>query len=252
MDNELGRPDSTQVIESPRAVFQPLPANLVEDEVLPQLDIDVLGRSQETSVPLDADFRPSKRRRLDPQSPEAGCSTSSHSTSSNSAPRALLATWSSSQPLMSFPASNSSRYGKNVYVYASRPPTSAELIGSTDEHAIPRKIYRDPWYSRESDAPEQPREYASLVFHLKGGEGIGNLEDWKSGESAPAPSASGEPARPLDPTGVGGWEYASMPPTVRQVRQWLKEQNGRLDARAVRVKDSSQVPSILLRLRHLR
>ncbi len=140
------------------------------------------------------------------------------------------------------PSSSSLRYGKNVYVYASRPPTSAELIGSTDKCSIPSKIYRDPWYSKESDAPERPREYAGLVFHLKGGEGIGNLEDWKSGESAS--SASGEPARPLDPTGVRGWEYAGIPPTVRQVRKWLKVQKGRLDARTVRIKDSSQVPSI--------
>ena len=144
--------------------------------------------------------------------------------------------------MMLSPASRSLRFSKNVYVYACRPPTSRELIRSTDEHGIQSKIYRNPWYSKESDAPERPREYAGLVFHLKGGEGIGNLEDWKSDETAP--STSGEPARPLDATDVGGWEYASTPPTVRQVRIWLKEQKGRLDARTVRIKDSSQVLSV--------
>ncbi|KAI1797881.1 hypothetical protein LXA43DRAFT_969080 [Ganoderma leucocontextum] len=238
-DKELGDPNSRQVAESPRTIFQPLPANVVEEEVLPQFDVEVLDRSREASIPLDADPRPSKRRRLDPQPPEAGYTTSSHYGSSHLTPGRPMATRPSSQSMTLSPVPSSLHYGQNVYVYASRPPTSTELIGSTDRYGIPRKMYRDPWYSKETDAPERPREYAGLVFHLKGGEGIGNLEDWKSGESAL--SASGDPARPLDPTGVGGWEYASTPPTVRQVRKWLKEQKGRLDARTAHIKDSSQI-----------
>lgn len=248
MDKERGDPKLTPATESPRSVFQPLPVNLVEEEVLPQLDVEVFDGSLESRIPPEADSRPSKKRRLEPPPREAGHTPSSHSNSLHLTFGRLTATRPSSQSMMLSPASRSLHFGKNVYVYAYRPPTSRELMRSTDEHGIPSKIYRSPWYSNESDAPERPREYAGLVFHLKGGEGIGNLEDWMSGENAP--SASGEPAQPLDPTNVGGWEYASTPPTVRQVRKWLKEQKGRLDARTVRTKDSSQVLSILCLLKH--
>ena len=147
-------------------------------------------------------------------------------------------------------ASFSPRYGKNTYIYGPPPPTAAELSASTDQYGIPSKIYRDPYYSKECDAPEKPREYAGLVFHLKSGEGISNLEEWKTDDSAL--SLRGAPARALDRTGVGGWEYASTPPSVRQVRKWLKEQKGRLHARSDRKKDSSQVCSILRSVRRMK
>nr|VWO96738.1 DNA polymerase (EC [Ganoderma boninense] len=231
-------PRPTPVTDSPRTIFQPLHANLVEEEVLPQLDVEVFDGLPESTISVDVDLRPSKRRRLEPPPPEAR-NVTSHSSPSHPTPGRLTATHLSSQPMMLPSALRSLHNGKNTYVYATRPPTSAELLGSTDEHGIPSKLYRSPWYSKEGDAPERPREYAGLVFHLEGGEGIGNLEGWESGEAAS--SSSGEPAQPLDPTGVRGWEYASTPPTARQVRKWLKEQKGHLDARTVRIKDSSQI-----------
>ena len=59
--------DSAQETLLSRAVFQPLPANLVDDEVLPQLDIGVV---QPTHAALLTE-RTAKRRRLSPPAPPA-------------------------------------------------------------------------------------------------------------------------------------------------------------------------------------
>ena len=226
--------DSAQETPSSRAVFQPLPANLVDDEVLPQLDMGVV---QPPHAALLTE-RPAKRRRLSPPAPRADPSSGSASSSSRLLSGTSANSSLGSQPML-LPPATSLYHGGNVYIYGSRPPTAAELFTSAEQYGIPSKIYRAPYYSKESDAPERPREYAGLVFHLKGGDGIGTLEEWRSGEEVS--SENGEPARALDPTGVGGWEYAGIPPSVRQVRKWLKEQKGSIAARSAPKKDSSQV-----------
>ncbi|TBU65073.1 hypothetical protein BD310DRAFT_944016 [Dichomitus squalens] len=235
---DLSHLNSPRKTHSSRAIFHPLPANLVEDEVVQQLDTRVAQPRYE-AIAADADTRPAKRRRLSPPIPAADLPSGSSSSSSHLLSGSSPGSGLGSQAMMLSPATASLYHGNNVYIYGCRPPTSAELVSSTDQYGIPSKIYRPPHYSKENDAPERPREYAGLVFHLKGGDGVGILEEWQSGEGVP--SVSGEPARPLDPTGVGGWEYASAPPSVRQVRKWLKEQKGKTAARSAPTKNSSQI-----------
>ena len=86
-------------------------------------------------------------------------------------------------------------------------------------HNVPAKIYQVPYYSIESDAPERPREYAGLVYHLKGGTGISVLEEFQS--TVPAGTSTG--GSKLSNAGVYGWEYAGLPPSVKEVKRWLAE-----------------------------
>ena len=115
---------------------------------------------------------------------------------------------------------------KNAFVYAIIPPPASELLSSLESRGLPNQIYQDPHYSRAEDVPERPWEFAGLVYRLDKG-GLGVLEEWDpSSTTAPlAKNASAEDRNVFqdrfDRTGIGGWEYASAPPSVREVRRWL-------------------------------
>ncbi|GBE80756.1 DNA polymerase zeta catalytic subunit [Sparassis crispa] len=130
----------------------------------------------------------------------------------------------------------------NNYVYSKSPPTTLQLLGSLDDHNLQSKVYRDPYYSLVSDTPERPREYAGLVFNLKGGDGLTILEDWVPDLDSPASedAVASRQTTKLDPTGVTGWEYTGFPPSIKQVRRWL---HGQENTQAVdtRVKQPSQI-----------
>jgi len=85
---------------------------------------------------------------------------------------------------------------------------------------MPSRIYRDPFYSKKADVPDAPREYAGLVYRLKGGGGLDTLEGWKASENHVSSSSKAN-TRLSAP--CSGWEYANTPPSVRQVRKWLEE-----------------------------
>ncbi|KAG8744421.1 DNA polymerase zeta [Ceratobasidium sp. 414] len=103
----------------------------------------------------------------------------------------------------------------SAYEYNRLPPTRRELLDSLASYGLPSKVYRAPFYSKEEDVPEQPMRYAGRVFHIKGGAGVGSLEEWKSDDR-------GESHRlALDSEGVNGWEYAGAPPGVAAVKRWL-------------------------------
>ncbi|KDQ63750.1 hypothetical protein JAAARDRAFT_53942 [Jaapia argillacea MUCL 33604] len=123
----------------------------------------------------------------------------------------------------------------NSFAYAVPPPSKSELVSTVDDFGVPSKVYRDPYYSRESDAPDKPREYAGLVYHLKGGSGMAVLEEWET--NAPAFPECGGTA-----TGaVCGWEYAGSPPSVREVERWLKLEAENCPRRGVNMRPRSQI-----------
>ncbi|THV04942.1 hypothetical protein K435DRAFT_961659 [Dendrothele bispora CBS 962.96] len=117
-------------------------------------------------------------------------------------------------------SSNKLKLSSNGYIYSLLPPSSSQLLESLETYGLSHKTYQAPFYRDNDDAPPAPREYAGLVFHLKGGTGIGNLEEW-----VPETSESSL----LGPTGhcasqyieTLGWEYANTPPSFRQVKKWL-------------------------------
>ncbi|KAI0296211.1 hypothetical protein BC826DRAFT_1005902 [Russula brevipes] len=121
---------------------------------------------------------------------------------------------------------------KNAYVYAIAPPSVSLLLSGLESHDLPSRVYQDPHYSKAEDVPERPWEFAGLVYRLKKGDGLSVLEEWE-------PSSAAEPLTKntsaddrnvfedrFDRTGVGGWEYASTPPSLREVRRWLNSTTG--------------------------
>lgn len=134
-----------------------------------------------------------------------------------------------------------SRHTKR-YVYANKPPTIADLQDTIADYDIPSKIYLNPYYSNEDDAPERPREYAGLVFDLKGGSGLDLLSDWVDDSDHQHLSHDSDEIWSLDTAYSGGWEYASCPPSYRQVVQWLKAQTlAQQSSSAAGIKRPSQV-----------
>ncbi|KAK0448381.1 uncharacterized protein EV420DRAFT_1751017 [Desarmillaria tabescens] len=149
----------------------------------------------------------------------------SHNESASSSPMKRTFTYNSQHTLKYAPNANG-------FEYARQPPSTSDLLGSLQAHNLPSKIYRDPYYSKEIDAPERPREYAGLVYHLKGGEGIKNLPAW-------------EPIRPVnnlvEAGDIQGWEYAGHPPSVISVKAWLKSDEGKILTGGQDVRQRSQI-----------
>lgn len=143
----------------------------------------------------------------------------------------------------SLPASERPLKGR-IFAYAPRPPSASELLDSLEQFGLPRRIYRDPFYSKKADVPDGPREYAGLVYRLKGGGGLDTLEEWQAAENhISAPSRAKRLSVPCS-----GWEYASTPPSVRQVKKWLEENPFKPSKPAT---DNSQVAHISVILRSL-
>jgi DNA polymerase zeta len=108
----------------------------------------------------------------------------------------------------------------NRYVYSPRAPTVSELKDQVQILGLPSKIYQVPYYSKDCDIPEASKEYAGLTYRLKGGQGISWLEEWSTNQSPTSVLMSFEKFE-LNCIGVGGWEYAGHPPSVKEVRRSL-------------------------------
>ncbi len=110
--------------------------------------------------------------------------------------------------------------GSNQFIYSLNPPSSRTLSSEFKALGLPSKIYQAPFYSRDEDIPEQSKEYAGLVYRLKGGKGIASLEEWcANGHDLEQRQATA--ALQLNSIGVGGWEYANYPPSVKEIRRSL-------------------------------
>jgi hypothetical protein len=104
------------------------------------------------------------------------------------------------------------------YTYTPTPPLASELLATIESHGLPRRVYRAPWYSDPEDAPETAREYAGLVYHLKGGEGLDTLANWQIHPDLTALDSYSQPAW----LPCNGWEYNGQPPSNREARRWLQ------------------------------
>ena len=132
---------------------------------------------------IDEDARSLKKRKVtSPPRPPARAHAGPTESSSQAYERSLRV----SQAVVFTPTPTSTLpSSKHLYQYVRPPPTSSELLSSMERYDVPSKIYRDPFYSNVSDVPEKPREYAGLVFHLKGNDNITDLEDWKGHDLKP-------------------------------------------------------------------
>lgn len=108
--------------------------------------------------------------------------------------------------------------GKNCYTYSKISPSRADLNTSLGAFKLPTRTYRPPFYSNEADVPDRPREFAGLIYHLKGGKGIAPLEEFLASLED---SASQPPHYNLQFEAQLGWEYAAQPPSRKTIRHWL-------------------------------
>ena len=104
----------------------------------------------------------------------------------------------------------------NRYIYSVPPPSVSDLEESFESLGLPNKTYQAPYYSKDADIPEMAKEYAGLTYRLKGGQGIATLTEWSSNDELGQNSASN---LEFETAGIGGWEYASHPPSVLEVRR---------------------------------
>jgi len=113
-----------------------------------------------------------------------------------------------------------------LYEYGRKPPSVQGLVATADDHGIPNKVYQEVYYSKEVDAPDRAKEYAGILFRIRGGTGLSALEEWDGEDKTPIP---GPPQRKKGPLGlpriigIDGWEYNRCPPSRRGVRSWLIE-----------------------------
>jgi DNA polymerase zeta len=200
------------------------------DEEAPQRDLESKSLYQETptKVKLDnGETRTLKRRRTGSSADLTGHQSSSSPFASTSLPPSTQIACAVAPLLTAVYASNSlpltPSVNTNSFLYTCEPPSAAELLACTSVHGMPDKIYRDPHYSRETDAPERPREYAGLLYHLKGGKGLRVLQDWDgtSDISKRSQEQTNIPFGGIKHADIGGWEYASCPPSFRESRKWL-------------------------------
>lgn len=132
----------------------------------------------------------------------------------------------SSQPRFTGSDLSSFTSSGNTYAYSILPPNKAHITDTLDAYDIPNKIYQDAWYSKAIDAPEAPREYAGLLYYLKGGNGLNILEEWGSGGSQGRKAEININRRWKSLVPSAGWEYASSPPSLREAKRWLTKTAG--------------------------
>ncbi|TFY71796.1 hypothetical protein EVG20_g1209 [Dentipellis fragilis] len=110
----------------------------------------------------------------------------------------------------------------NAFFYKFPPPLPGNLSSTLETHGLPPAIYQDPYYSKVADAPAYLREYAGLVYDLRGHKDSDFLDDWEHNFGAEDGFAIDRFSfRVCESAGVGGWEYSVPPPPKRQMYKWL-------------------------------
>ncbi|KAH9004030.1 hypothetical protein EDB86DRAFT_3062394 [Lactarius hatsudake] len=216
--------ESKEEIDTDDTTFK-LPHTRYVDSIIPNVDHLLSGAGESFEVDAgawsdSADERPTKRPKVavEPDTQEPMSRLNLVPTKGRTIPR--------TQDPYIFTI-QAKKEIKNAFVYNITPPLASELLSSLESRGLPSKLYQDPYYSKAEDVPERPWEFAGLVYRLKKGDGLGVLEEWESASTQE--SSKKTPAEDwnvfedrFDRTGVGGWEYASSPPSVREVRRWLK------------------------------
>jgi DNA polymerase zeta len=113
-----------------------------------------------------------------------------------------------------------------LFEYAQQSPSVQELTSTVDDHGVPNKVYQEVYYSKETDAPDYAKEYAGILFRIRGGTGLSALEEWYREDKTPIPGLlirKNDPLRLPRIIGIEGWEYSKCPPSRREVRSWLVE-----------------------------
>ncbi|KAH8102662.1 hypothetical protein BXZ70DRAFT_798056 [Cristinia sonorae] len=204
------------VPESPRKISQQV--TFANDAVIHN------GQPEdEDTSSVDLHERPQKRRKLGVDHAEMPLSSYAFWLSSTANKQASLFSGFSS----------GFRASLNSYQYQLQPPTIAQLTSTMEAYNLPHKIYQAPYYSVANDASDHPWEFAGLSYHIKGSMGVNVLEEWDG--------AVTETSFLEVPGHLWGWEYASSPPTPKQVRRWWQENKSLLSNQSGNANRSSQI-----------
>ena len=124
----------------------------------------------------------------------------------------------------------------NRYIYSVSPPSVSNLKESFESFGLPSKTYQAPYYSKDTDIPETAKEYGGLTYRLTGGQGIATLAEWASNDLVQNSTSNLE----FHTAGIGGWEYASHPPSMLEVRRSFATIDAQSTARRTKSKLQSQ------------
>lgn len=113
-----------------------------------------------------------------------------------------------------------------LYQYGQKPPSSQNLVSTADDYGIPNKVYQEVYYSKEADASDNAKEYAGILYRIRGGTGLSTLEEWDKEDKTLMPGPLKRKKGPLRLPriiGIGGWEYNRSPPSCGEIRRWSIE-----------------------------
>ncbi|KAL1622191.1 DNA polymerase zeta [Diplodia seriata] len=127
--------------------------------------------------------------------------------------------------------------GTTVLCFAQLPPTAETVSTTMLEYGLPPVIYQSAYYSDERDVPDRPREYAGREFKLESNT-VPFLPPFDPNGLSPA-NFGEKPGVVIDKAkedarhrrrsmkcSLLNWEFATMPPTYAEVKQWVKEEKG--------------------------
>ncbi|KAK9448579.1 uncharacterized protein V1518DRAFT_417602 [Limtongia smithiae] len=106
-----------------------------------------------------------------------------------------------------------------LIMYPESPVSGRDILNSLERLNIPQVIYQEPFYSVDKDVPSKPREYAGKEFRIKG-----------ASASYLAPFTAGV----IEDKGMQDhsnstfrfWQYSAMPPSRKQVQEWIASCRG--------------------------
>lgn len=195
----------------------------VKDPNDPETQLRLSQRESSTPAPRKPAESPVKHKPGESFETSFGSmnTTPSSSTVTRSAP---LSASLSSATIVSYARSFCSTRCSRQMVYGQVPPTCAEVEQTVD----PSVVYQNAYYSKETDVPERPREYAGQEFRLESLTlpFLPNFE--REGTAMPGKSALVDKAKQdlLDQRrsrecSLRSWEIMKPPPTYSEVQQWM-------------------------------
>ncbi|KAG0198603.1 DNA polymerase zeta [Mortierella sp. GBA30] len=101
------------------------------------------------------------------------------------------------------------------------PPTTQSLLSSLDELGLPSVVHQKAYFSNEADAPSRVKVFGGKEFRLQSN-GIKSMRSFTGGFDLGQTSVRGK--------GFKFWEPIQVPPSQREIKKWLKEEEDRAKA----------------------
>ncbi|KAG5221892.1 DNA polymerase zeta [Salix suchowensis] len=196
-------------VGNPPLLPTPAESPIVEVPAKPSLTQSTERLAEPTHLEPEEPDRPSKRRKV--EMPNRKIQSQPSATQTRLRRSEYFTQTKHTLTQSDRPKSSPYSAADKCFIYAHPPPTNNHLLRTLQEYNVPSRIYRDPHYSHSEDTPTRHREYAGLVYRLKGGNGLDTLTNWQTLTNA-IHEVEIAPGKTFDPSGIGGWEYAGFPP----------------------------------------